>query len=281
MNYFCGPWPNFVRNETWLPSGTFAASRRRDKRWASPFPSSHTLPVLSTLQLPAWQRQVRKQGFPNPRSSSSTRVPSLPPFWRVTFWVQAAFVSLHQHREQTPGSRWGDRPRSIYAWPGSGSSKQFHGGSSGAPACISALHTVRSLFSELRNSCPGHLVPNSFGQRPYTELVASGDQASSSQGQDGAASSPALLASWLTASPSALRAPLGRGSWGLTNSLGSAQFLSAWPGSKESGLILLSTPTVPLLPGICALQSTADAYWIRFICLCFQIENHKLFHSFT
>lgn len=76
------------------------------------------------------------------------------------------------------------------------------------------LHTMRSLFSELRNSCPGHPVPNSFGQRPYTELAASGDQASSFQGWGGAASSPATLASWLTASLSALRAPPGRGKLG-------------------------------------------------------------------
>ena len=211
MNYCCGPWPNFVRNETWLPSGTFATSGRREEREASPFPSSHTFPVLSTLQPPAWQRQVRKQGFPSPRSSSSTRVPGLPPFWRMTFCVQAAFVRLHQRRKQTPGSRWAGGPRSIKAWPGSASSNQFHGGSSGAP---DASHTVRSLFSELRNSCPGHPVPNSFGQRPYPELAASGDQASSFQGWGSAASSPATPAGWFTPNPSALRAPPGRGNLG-------------------------------------------------------------------
>lgn len=74
---------------------------------------------------------------------------------------------------------------------------------------------------------------------------------------------PLLLAG--SPPPSQLSEPhRGGGSWGLTNSLGSAQFLSAWPGCKESGLILLSTSTVPLL--LCRAQQTPTELDL-FVCV--------------
>lgn len=125
MNYFPGSWPNFVRNKTWLSSGTLATSLRSDSRDRPCLPSSHTLPACKHCS------SLRGRG----RSENRAFYPSalflhhwLPASWTLEGW-QFGTNSLCQSppsQEINAQSHWGKRHRSTNTGSRGSSCKRFH-----------------------------------------------------------------------------------------------------------------------------------------------------------
>lgn len=277
MNYFCGPWPNFEnRNKMWFPSGTFATSwRRRDKRWASPFPASSTHFQCCQHCSRLRGRGRSEEGFP------SLPGPLPPPGFPAPTFLKGDILStssLCQFPSAQEANSW--EPLVLSPEASTHDQGAVHPNSftraPQEPATIQHCTPWGPCFSELRNSCPGHQFLIPLAEALYRTCCLWRSSFQLSRMGRCCLGQPLLLAGSLL--PSALRAPPGRGKLGALFRLFGfcpvsrrlAWLLKIWPYSSPAS-------TVPLL--LCRAQQTPTE--LRFICLCFQIENHKLFHSFT
>lgn len=226
--------------------------RRSDgKRQALSFPSCCTHSACK--QAAASMAEEAQQTHFLPASPFPAAVAScLPTSWQVTFWVQAVCVRLRLHRKETPGATGVMDPEAQARGHGVVHPDGCPDRLAEAPAAFLAWHTSKAWampnFPELRNSCSGHPVPDSSGQEPYMGIPAPGVPGSTSEGWGSAIPSPGPPASWVTASPSSQSPSRETGGW--PRSLGSIQFLSVWPHSEESSLILPSEST----SGLCQTE---------------------------
>ena len=152
----------------------------RDGRCLSPRPT-HTQCVNTAAACVA--EAGRKTGLSTLQSSSHTSSSQPPDLLTGNILGTSSLCQSPPSQEINTQSHCGNGHRSTNMWPRNSSSKQLLRGPQweALPAFLTqrtmkALATVN--FSELRNSCPGHPVPNSLGQKPYAEFPASGVQGS-------------------------------------------------------------------------------------------------------
>lgn len=115
----------------------------------------------------------RKTGLSTAQSSSCTTSSQPPDLLKGDTLATSSLCQSPPSQEINAQSHWGNRYRSTNTCVNSSSSKQLHRGWPWEllPA-FPAQYILKALampnLSELRNSCPGHPVPYSFGLMPST-----------------------------------------------------------------------------------------------------------------
>lgn len=243
MNYlwpltkFCQKW------NVWFPSGTFATSWRRDKRWASPFPSSHTSSAVNTAAA-CVAEAGQKRGLSQPSVLFLHPGSQPPTFLKGDILSTSSLCQFHQHRKQTPGSPWGQLDPEASTQTRERSIQTVSQGLLRSPLpAIQHCTPWGPCFqsSETAVLATQFLIPLARGL--IQNLLPLWDQASSFQGWGGACLQPSHSCQLAHCFPLSSQSPTREGeAGGLTNFLGSAQFPQRWPGSKESGLIFSAHP---------------------------------------